>query len=165
MSHCQRALTLLELLTAISLLAIISTSACFWIISQGRASHAAQSRLGTAALASALQRLLNDDLVLSVPDAMGHHYTLVDDHTLALSTLDRLPGESAGFHTVTWRFDPATHRLMRTVAGTITPNPIAPIAEGGANVAFVAGSSGRLTLHCTDSLGGDWALPLWTEGH
>lgn len=161
MSCYRRALTLLELLLAISLLAVISTSACFWIISQGRASRSAQSRLGTAALACALQRLLNDDLVFSVPDAMGHHYALVDAYTLVLSTLDRLPGEAAGFHTVTWHFDPTTHRLMRTVAGTITPHPI---AEGGADVAFVAGPSGRLVLHCTDALGGDWALPLWTEG-
>lgn len=162
MRHCRQAMTLLELLIAISLLAIISSSACFWIISQGRASRSAQSRLGTAALACSLQRLLNDDLVLSVPDATGHHYTVVDDQTLALSTLDRLPGEAAGFHAVTWRFDPTTHRLMRTVAGGISPYPM---AEGGADVAFVVGSSGRLMLQCTDALGGDWALPLWTEGH
>jgi type II secretory pathway pseudopilin PulG len=155
-------MTLLELLIAISLLAIISASACFWIISQGRASRSAQSRLGTAALACAVQRLLNDDLVVSVPDAMGHHYSLVDDHTLALTTLDRLPGESAGFHAVTWTFDPGKHHLVRTVAGAVSPHPL---AESGIDVAFVAGPSGRLMLHCTDALGGDWVLPLWTEGH
>ena len=154
-------MTLLELLIAISLCGIVAAAVGFWIISQARAQRAARGRLATATLAVSLKRLLDDDLVLAVPDSRGHRYALVDDHTLALTTLDRLPGEPVGFQEVTWRFDPATQRLLRSVAGNGQPRAL---TDGGAAIAFVAGDEGRLLLRLSDDQGGMVQLPVWSEG-
>ncbi len=102
----RRALTLLELLLAISLLGAIAAAGWTWSLAIQRSS-AAQRATGLAGQdALACQRLLRDDLLGSVARAPG--YALSDEHSLMLVTLHTVPGStSVGARAVRWTWDAA----------------------------------------------------------
>ena len=102
----RRALTLLELLLAITLLGAIAAAGWSWSLAIQRSS-AAQRAAGLAGQdALACQRLLRDDLLGSVSGSSG--YTLADEHALTLITLHTVPGStSVGARQVRWTWDAA----------------------------------------------------------
>jgi len=166
MRSAQRGFTILELLLAMTLLAIVSAVAFSWLVSEERSSHAAQRELEALDTAFASIRLLNDDLIEAVPDGSGRRVTLVDADTLTLLTLDHLPGEAPGFHHVTWHIDRAGDRLMRQmtdrVAGVVPPARI--ISRRLPNMHFSINDSGAISidLHLGTAEASAWSFPLWT---
>jgi prepilin-type N-terminal cleavage/methylation domain-containing protein len=108
-----RAFTLLEVLLASVLLAVVALSAFSWIGSQGRASRTTQERLEAIAAAIQAVRLLRDDLSLAVAADGGASCQIATPTTLRITTLDRLPGEGPGFHHVVWSWHEDTHQLQR----------------------------------------------------
>ncbi len=113
----RRAMTLLELLLAITLLGAIAAAGWSWSLAIQRSS-AAQRVAGLAGQdALACQRLLRDDLLGSVSGQSG--YTLTDEHALTLVTLHTVPGSSSiGARPVRWTWDP-TAGLRREDGGQV----------------------------------------------
>jgi prepilin-type N-terminal cleavage/methylation domain-containing protein len=104
--------TLLEMLLTTALLAAVTGIAFNWVITQTRSCRLALERLRTAEAALGVQRALDDDLLLAFP-LSGQPCTVVDDHTLVLTTLNRMPGDIPGAQMVTWHFDDEHHLLLR----------------------------------------------------
>lgn len=113
----RRALTLLELLLAISLLGAVAAAGWTWSLALQRTS-AAQRAAGLAGQdALACQRLLRDDLLGSVSGSPG--YVLIDEHVLTMVTLHAVPGSGAiGARLVRWTWD-ADAGLRRDDGGHI----------------------------------------------
>ncbi|MBA3845997.1 MAG: prepilin-type N-terminal cleavage/methylation domain-containing protein [Planctomycetes bacterium] len=109
-----RGMTLLEVVLATALMAVVVAAASGWIAGQARAGRVAQKRLeGVQALAACV-RAIDDDLV----GAIGLAPWSVDETDgLRLETLHCAPGDPAGIHGVHWRF--ADGALVRDSGGAI----------------------------------------------
>ena len=149
MGAARSALTLLELLLAISLLGVIAAAGWTWSLAIQRSS-AAQRSVGLARQeALACQRLLRDDLLGSISGPPG--YIITDAHSLALVTLHAVPGStSIGARPVRWTWNPATG-ICRDDNGQVR------ILSNRVEVRFRSAGA-------QESLWCDWLEPVATTG-
>ncbi len=106
-------MTLLEVLLATALMAVVVSAASSWIAAQARSSRSAQQRLAALAALAASVRAIDDDLVGGV--GLGS-WRVDTDGALVGETLHVAPGDPVGIHTVRWRF--ADGALGRDSGGT-----------------------------------------------
>jgi prepilin-type N-terminal cleavage/methylation domain-containing protein len=164
----QAAMTLLEVLVTVTLLAIIGAAVLSWVRSQAAASRAAGVRMESLRTIMAMVRLLDDDLVSAIADDKGIRFRLVDASTLTLTTLNSTPGDPAGLKEVSWTLTSKEHPIERTVAPVLEPE------DRHARVVTNKISGGKFRLDTkTGSLFLDFprqgfsdqdvSVPLWVE--
>jgi type II secretion system protein J len=168
MSPTRRGFTLLEVLVACALLAVVSTMAFSWISSQSRASHNAKARLDALAAAETAMRLIQEDLSFAVVADATTRFVLMDEHTIRMTTLSRLPGEGPGFHRVIWQWLPQSHQLQRGLGVDQTTLKTAPrlVTSRLKALTFSITDQGRLmaSISLSDNPADDLLFPLGGAG-
>jgi prepilin-type N-terminal cleavage/methylation domain-containing protein len=103
----RRAMTLLEMLLAITLLGVVAAAGWTWSLSIQRSSAAIRATELAEQDALACLRLLRDDLLGSIAGG-ERRYQIVNEQELNLLTLNAVPGSAAvGARPVQWTWDAA----------------------------------------------------------
>lgn len=149
------AVTLLEVLLALALTAMVSVATAGWIGVQARAVTARVRQAEGLEAGRSLMRALDEDLrgvPAGVTPAAG---VGADGRQLEVRTLACLPGDPRGLKTVIWRF--ADGRLDRMVDGRVRP-----VSARFAGVRFQADPDGALQVQVQEAPSGEWRrLASW----